>query len=239
MDPRLSCSGPCCHLDLCDSPLCPAASLGGGGAALFVLTLVFFSAGMAYLKRRADHQEAIASQQASYLAGMFQAATPDMARGRTITARELLDLGAQRIEHQSGTDPEVRAALLYNIGLSYRTLGYYSQALSLAREAYDIQARLYGTSSPRSVVPSGCSPPPTAMPKSTRTPSLCSSVSYKYGGPLRPRRAPRLRMLMPTSASACILRTRTQRPSRCCAPPWPSTGRAQARLDPRSAATWP
>jgi eukaryotic-like serine/threonine-protein kinase len=119
-----------------------------GGAALFVVTLICFSAAMAYLKRRADHQEAIASQQAEYLAGMFQAATPDTARGRTITARELLDLGAQRIEHETNTDPEVRAALLYNIGVSYRSLGYYTEALGLARQASDIQAKVYGPRSP-------------------------------------------------------------------------------------------
>ncbi|HEY1986460.1 MAG TPA: serine/threonine-protein kinase [Terracidiphilus sp.] len=119
------------------------------GAVLFVMTLIVFSAAMGYFKRRADHQETIASQQASYLAGMFRAANPEAARGRNITARELLDIGAQRIEHDNATDSEVRAALLYNIGVSYRSLGYYSEAFGIARQAYDIQSKLYGAQSPR------------------------------------------------------------------------------------------
>ena len=59
---------------------------GVGIAAMFVLALVGSTIGMTVLKRRADRQQMIASQQAEFLAGMFHAATPDATRGKTVTA---------------------------------------------------------------------------------------------------------------------------------------------------------
>jgi serine/threonine protein kinase len=120
-----------------------------GAAAVALLALIGFSAGMTLLKQRADRQQIIAAQQAEFLSGMFHAATPDVARGKQLTVREMLDLGAQRAEQQTG-DSEVRASLLLSIGWSYRWLGYYEQALRLAKQSYAIQSRIYGENSEQS-----------------------------------------------------------------------------------------
>jgi serine/threonine protein kinase len=113
-------------------------------AALFALTLVGFSIGMALLARRANREQTIARQESDFMAGMFKAATPESSRGRTVTARDLLDLGAKRINNDQALDPEVRASLLENIAQDYRNIGLYDEAISLAQSAYTLKSKLYG-----------------------------------------------------------------------------------------------
>ncbi len=120
-----------------------------GVAVLFALALVGFSVGMAVLAKRASRQQAIARQESDFLIGMFRAATPDASRGRTVTARELLDLGAKRIATEQAVDPEVRASLLENIAASYHSLGVYDEAMPLAQSAYDLKTGFYGADQPQ------------------------------------------------------------------------------------------
>ena len=56
------------------------------------------------------------------MADLFQAATPEGARGETITARMLLDRGAARIDRELVSQPRVRASLLETIAEAYRSL---------------------------------------------------------------------------------------------------------------------
>jgi serine/threonine protein kinase len=104
---------------------------GVAAAVLFAIALVGFSIAMAILAGRANRQQNIARQESDFLVGMFKAATPEASRGRTVTARELLDQGAKQIAAQEKTavDPEVRAALLQNIAAAYRSLGLYDEAI--------------------------------------------------------------------------------------------------------------
>jgi len=54
-----------------------------------------------------------------FMADMFRSATPDVARGETITARTLLDRGAQRIDQELAAEPQIRASLLETIAEAY------------------------------------------------------------------------------------------------------------------------
>jgi hypothetical protein len=71
--------------------LCGAKSSRLVVSAGFALALAGFSLEMAMLTQRANRERLKAQQAATFLADMFRAATPQGARGRTITARELLD----------------------------------------------------------------------------------------------------------------------------------------------------
>ncbi|HEY7336157.1 MAG TPA: serine/threonine-protein kinase [Bryobacteraceae bacterium] len=121
--------------------------LGVVAAALAILILVGGSIGMAVLARRATREQNVAQREAQFLATMFQAATPEVARGRTITARDLLDQGAQRLDRELADQPEVHAAMLDNIGVAYRNLGMPDQALPIAKNAFELNVKTHGAAS--------------------------------------------------------------------------------------------
>jgi hypothetical protein len=60
---------------------------------------------MAVLTLRANQERLSAEREATFVADMFRAATPAEARGRTVTARELLDRGASRVDKEFASDP--------------------------------------------------------------------------------------------------------------------------------------
>ncbi|HEY7386951.1 MAG TPA: tetratricopeptide repeat protein [Bryobacteraceae bacterium] len=113
-------------------------------AIIFFLTLACFSGAMAMLARRADRARTAAQREADFLSNAFLASTPEEAAGRTVTARELLDGGAGRIDRDLAGSPEIRAQFLQKIGMAYRRLGVHDKALDFSQRALDLKRRLYG-----------------------------------------------------------------------------------------------
>lgn len=111
---------------------------GVASAAIAVLALIAFSVAMALQVRRADRERLRAERESQFLARMFQASTPEEARGKQVTARDLLDRGAQRIDRELASEPGVRASLLATIGGAYRNLGLYDLAQQVAQKSFAI-----------------------------------------------------------------------------------------------------
>src|SRR5262249_46641781 len=80
---------------------------------------------------------------------IFSAATPEVALGKTITARDLLDRAAERIERQPMEDAEVNASLLEDIAGAYRSIGLPAEAQSLADRSYELSSRIRGPDTSR------------------------------------------------------------------------------------------
>jgi tetratricopeptide (TPR) repeat protein len=80
---------------------------------------------------------ATARATATFLATIFNAPTPERSLGRLLTARELLDAGAQRLRTSLATAPEVRARLTEQIGNAYREIGEYGRAAPLLASAIE------------------------------------------------------------------------------------------------------
>jgi serine/threonine-protein kinase len=111
-------------------------------AAVAVATLALLSllAGLAVALiglERAQRAEAVAQAEAEtarrvsdFLVGLFKINEPGEAKGNAVTARELLDRGAERIEEELAAQPVVRARLLHAIGSAYGELGLYETALA-------------------------------------------------------------------------------------------------------------
>ena len=66
-------------------------------AVIVALALIGFSVGMGLLAKRATRERRAAQRESQFLKGIFDAATPEQAHGRQITARELLDQGAKHV----------------------------------------------------------------------------------------------------------------------------------------------
>jgi len=124
---------------------------GVATAALFATALAGFGVGMGVLAKRADLQRRTAEREKQFMADMFRSATPDVARGETITARTLLDRGAQRIDQELAAEPQIRASLLETIAEAYRELGLFDQSQDLARRSLDLDSKAFGDKSPETL----------------------------------------------------------------------------------------
>jgi serine/threonine protein kinase/tetratricopeptide (TPR) repeat protein len=90
----------------------------------------------ANLERDRANLEAEAAEEISeFLANLFEVSDPGEARGNTITARQMLDVGAQKIRKELADQPVLRARLMGTIGSVYMRLGLYNQARPLLGEA--------------------------------------------------------------------------------------------------------
>ncbi len=95
---------------------------------------------------RAALEAETACQVSDFLEGMFAVADPNEARGRTITAREILDQGARRVVVELADQPLVQARLMASIGRVDHSLGLYDEAEALQRRALEIRRRALGDS---------------------------------------------------------------------------------------------
>lgn len=111
------------------------AILGGGAAA----TVGFVHARAE--QQRAEQAAETAEQVSDFLVDLFGVSDPDEARGNTITAREVLDRGAEKIEVELADQPAVQARLMRVMGQVYRGLGLYAVAASLLERAVAIGER--------------------------------------------------------------------------------------------------
>jgi len=115
--------------------------------SLFALALVASSIAMGVLARRAERARLAAQRESQFLNTIFQAATPEGARGKPVMARDLLDQGAKRIDTELAGQPDLQATMLDNVGRAYTAIGQYSQATGLLQRAFEIKRRTLGSDS--------------------------------------------------------------------------------------------
>lgn len=101
--------------------------------------------------RRAEaeaRREAETSRQVSeLLIGIFKVNNPSEARGETVTARELLDRGAERVR-KLASQPAVQGNLLRTIGDAYEELGLHERAQGLYESDLAVRRSLHGPGHP-------------------------------------------------------------------------------------------
>ena len=117
-------------------------------AALLVLALMVGTAGTTAGMVRARRAEAFARTEAAtaerystFLVNMFEVSAPEHSKGRDITAREILQRGAERIPTELANEPLLEARLLSAIGWVYTRLGLYSDARPALDEAVALARR--------------------------------------------------------------------------------------------------
>jgi eukaryotic-like serine/threonine-protein kinase len=86
-------------------------------------------------RERAERSAATAERVAEFLVDLFSVSDPGEARGNTVTAREVLDRGADRISVELGGEPAIRARLMRVMGDVYGRLGLYNDAVPLLEQA--------------------------------------------------------------------------------------------------------
>jgi eukaryotic-like serine/threonine-protein kinase len=133
-------------------------ALVAGLAAAFVALLIGFSIttyvqsgriaqerDVAQIERaRAQTAQRRAEGVAEFLIDSFRLADPSHARGKEITAREILDQGAARIGKELSAQPDLQATLLDTIGSVYLSLDLPEDALPLIEQGLAVRRRLFG-----------------------------------------------------------------------------------------------
>jgi len=122
------------------------------GVAVFlalVAGLVLATTGLIRAKRaeavaagerdRANQETKTTRRVSDFLVSIFQVSDPRQALGNTITAREILDKGAARVEEELKGEPLVKARLMDTMGTVYMNLGLFPQAAPLAERALEVR----------------------------------------------------------------------------------------------------
>jgi eukaryotic-like serine/threonine-protein kinase len=98
-------------------------------------------------ERKARFEAETTSEISQFMQGMFEINDPSEARGRTITAKEILDRAADRIRAEMADRPAQKARLLEAMGKVYRSLGLYQDSQPLLESAVVSQKAAQGEDS--------------------------------------------------------------------------------------------
>jgi len=96
---------------------------------------------------RAQREFQAAKGVTDFLTNLFEIAGPGDVRGTTITAKEILDSGAEKIKSELKDQPGTQARMMKVIGSVYQHLGLYDQAGLLLNESLVIQRQIHGPTS--------------------------------------------------------------------------------------------
>jgi len=117
--------------------------------ALGVLALLALALGLSAALWQANiarRQTRVATAVQSFLEGIFRANSSDQAdplKARQTTARELLDIGARKIDGELSDVPEAKLNVLGTLGSMYSDLGLDDQAVSMQRKPVGLARARY------------------------------------------------------------------------------------------------
>ncbi|MBU0984301.1 MAG: serine/threonine-protein kinase [candidate division Zixibacteria bacterium] len=118
-------------------------------AALVVIVAVAGLTGI-YLVQLSDERDLARSERdkarqvSEYLVSLFESADPNESKGEEITARQLLDIGVERVDRELRDQPTVQAMMLSVIGTVYIQLGALEESRDLHLRALDLNRAVYG-----------------------------------------------------------------------------------------------
>ena len=118
--------------------------MGVTASALLVLLLVAGVIGTTVGLLKAKSEAEAVRKSADVLEGMFGFLDPARPMGRALTTRQILDLGAERVNSELEGKPLIQARLLATLGQAYLNLGHFDEALPLIERSLAIRSRELG-----------------------------------------------------------------------------------------------
>jgi serine/threonine-protein kinase len=117
-------------------------------AAAFLLLSVTSSVVSTVLWRKAVRERQSAETAFRFLEGFFRSADPDQAKGKELTARELIERGKERIEAELKDEPELRIDLAGTLADVFFRLGDANQSRELMELSLQFATEHYGADHP-------------------------------------------------------------------------------------------
>jgi serine/threonine-protein kinase len=119
-------------------------AIGVVATGLVLASLVVGLIGMAWQARVASREAAKAREVSRFLTSLFEVSDPARANAEDVSAREILDRGAARIESELADQPEVQAEMMLVLGRISRELNLYDRAQTLLDRSLKIRIDLRG-----------------------------------------------------------------------------------------------
>ncbi|MCP4898232.1 MAG: serine/threonine protein kinase [bacterium] len=117
---------------------------GAAVIALLVAGVIGTTVGLLKARREAD----AARRSADVLESMFEIMDPARPKGGALTTRQVLDIGASRVNIELKNKPLVQARLLTILGEAYLNLGHFDEALPLVERSLAIREQELGADHP-------------------------------------------------------------------------------------------
>lgn len=95
-------------------------------------------------EHRAAQEAAAAQAVTDFLVDLFRTSDPGRARGDSLTAREVLDRGVDRVKSELSGQPVLQARIMYTLGTVQYALGLLDPARDLLEEARRHRVREFG-----------------------------------------------------------------------------------------------
>ena len=126
------------------------ATVFAGAAVVLALIIgiigVLWQAQIATNERDIARSEAAKSERVSeFMVQVFEATDPNIAQGDTLTAFEILERGAMRLENELANEPEIQGDMMTVFGRLYHSLGGYDEAKYWHTKALAHRRDLIGT----------------------------------------------------------------------------------------------
>ena len=107
------------------------------GALLFGVVLGS-AIGLAWEAAQIERHAQTTAAVKDFLLGLFQKANPNVAQGKTITLRDAVDAGVQKLERIPPEQAELKAELEVTLGTIYYQLGLHKEAAALHAQAFEL-----------------------------------------------------------------------------------------------------
>ncbi len=99
-----------------------------GVVIMIAIVVSFYTVQLKQERDRARLEATKARRVSDFLVDLFRVSDPSESKGKTVTARELLDSGAVRIKEDLIEQPEIQATMMNVMGEVYTSLGLYGDA---------------------------------------------------------------------------------------------------------------
>jgi tetratricopeptide (TPR) repeat protein len=130
------------------------------GVITGIAALAVVAAGLAFVasqqrdealaqRTRAEVEAETARRTTEFMVDLFEVSDPSEALGNTITAREILDKGIDRVDTELADQPAIQATLKSTMGTVYTSLGLYGQAIPLLQSSLDTRREVLGADDPQ------------------------------------------------------------------------------------------
>ena len=125
-----------------------AVTAAGLAGAFIIGQTVFYTQRLAKERDVARLQANRVTAVAEFLTSLFKAADPRNSLGQTLSAKDLLEQGANRIQEELAHQPEVKATLMTAIGESYLNMSEFEPAKNLFNRSLELSRNLHGDNHP-------------------------------------------------------------------------------------------
>ena len=121
------------------------AVAGSTASMLMIATVVALYTGARSRERdSAQRERKAADTVAEFMLDVYRRANPNETRGAEVTARDLLDVAAARIDRDLVNEPRLRLSLMRKMGQSYSGLGLMPEALGLMERQVSVARAEFG-----------------------------------------------------------------------------------------------